>query len=774
MKTSLVLRFSVALIALVTPVFGDDATDMLSKSLDLVHQVENPTGNPPADAQRIDLLTQAIATAQQAPNHRLKGHRVLAIQAIRSAIAEIRNGDPNHQAAIYLHTADTELSTSISLAGTPEPPGQSDDASIKSPLVPSPSAAAPSTPSPTDGTSPQEVIARLIANASQKPLGPVENDVTEQTVGTASAALKSSPPAGGGSLRDSIVSDFIEFTLEGPLNSLYSDGSVALFYGTVKLTDDELANHGDVSDDVSFGDSGGYTSWLGSKTKDDAHVIATFCLVKQHGLWKVHAVYLSNDLLGGSDKDFIIRKLTALAKPVPDKSSSTDTNATNTTTSTSSAPLSEDPSWMAHATSNITPAEADIFNAARGGDLSKLKTLLTSDPTLAQSHVSCEMTPLLGAAAGGHADAAVALLDAKADVNAKNWINQTPLHYSAIGGFKDVADLLIAHGADVNARDKNGHTPLYEAMNQVPWRKDMAALLLAHGADPNISDNEGKTPLHEAAGWIRTDKVEFLLGYKVDVNAREKNGDTPLYVAISYGARDDIAQMLLAHGADPTIKGHDGLTPREVAMQKGDKDMASILSNPTATLGAPPAPVDGIAPPDLIARFMTDITNNPPGPVENDVTEEVVQMMGGMAQLTKTKVSPREAAVTGFGIFTLDGPVTEFYAQGLAAIYEGKATLTDSAAKNFQDDNDQSSATWTDKGKTVTDKGPFLGFGPGIADFTDAKIPADRKVVVSFCLVQQHGHWKVHCLYFSNAPLAGDHKDFVIKQLAAFSRKQGG
>jgi len=589
MKTSLIHRLLIALIgaALVfsPPGFGQDTTDMLGKALAVVRQVENPTGNPPTDAQRIDLLTQAIEMAQEAPNHRLKGHRVLAIQAIRGAIAEIRNGDPNHQAINYLHTADAELTASVSLANADE---------------------TGSTPS-------------------------------------------SQPPA-----------------------------------------------------------------------------------------------------------------------PTPNQAPPSSTASTN------GAPLPKDTSWMAHPTSNITPAEADIFNAARGGDLSKLKTLLTSDPTLAQSHVSCEMTPLLGAAAGGYADAAAALLDAKADVNAKNWIDQTPLHFSAMGGFKDLADLLIAHGADVNARDKNGDTPLYEAMNQVPWHKEMAVLLLAHGADPNISDNAGETPLHEAAGWIRADKVEFLLGYKVDVNAREKNGDTPLYVAISYGARDDIAQVLLAHGADPTIKGHDGLTPREVAMQKGDKDMASILSNPTATLGAPPAPTDGVAPPELIARFMTDLAKNPPGPLENDVTEEVVQMMEGMAQLTKTKVSPREAAVTGFGIFTLDGPVTEFYAQGLAAIYEGNATLTESAAKNFQDDYDQSSATWPDKGKTITDKGPFLMFGPGAADFTDAKVPADRKVVVSFCLVQQHGRWKVHCLYFSNGPLAGDRKDWIIQQLAAFSRKQGG
>jgi hypothetical protein len=97
------------------PVFGDD-TDMLKKALDLVHQVENPAGNPPTDAQRIDLLTQAIALAQEAPNHRLKGHRVLAIQAIRGALAEIRSGDPNHKVAAFLQTADAEMSTSVSLA----------------------------------------------------------------------------------------------------------------------------------------------------------------------------------------------------------------------------------------------------------------------------------------------------------------------------------------------------------------------------------------------------------------------------------------------------------------------------------------------------------------------------------------------------------------------------------------------------------------------------------------------------------------------------------
>jgi hypothetical protein len=156
-----------------------------------------------------------------------------------------------------------------------------------------------------------------------------------------------------------------------------------------------------------------------------------------------------------------------LARPSPNLPTPTPAG------STTGAPAPADASWMAHPSINIPAAQADIFNAARSGDLPKLKTLLESDPTLVSSQVSCEMTPLLGAAAGGHADTATALIGAKADVNAKNWFNQTPLHYAASGGFKDVAELLITHGADVNARDKDGHTALYEAMNQVPWRKDV-------------------------------------------------------------------------------------------------------------------------------------------------------------------------------------------------------------------------------------------------------------------------------------------------------------
>jgi hypothetical protein len=101
------------------PALGQETADLLSKALELVRQVEHSASAPLMDAQHIQMLQQALQMTREAPNHRLQGHRVLAQQAIRDAIAGIRSADPV-KAAAGLHTAEIELSTSVSLAGAAE------------------------------------------------------------------------------------------------------------------------------------------------------------------------------------------------------------------------------------------------------------------------------------------------------------------------------------------------------------------------------------------------------------------------------------------------------------------------------------------------------------------------------------------------------------------------------------------------------------------------------------------------------------------------------
>jgi uncharacterized repeat protein (TIGR03803 family) len=126
-----------------SPILAQDTPNLLSKALGLVRKIENPGTIPLTDAQRIEALTQAMQMARQAPNHRLQGHRVLAVQAMRSALASIQAGE-HDQVAGFLHTADVELSTSISLAGIAESPGQ----------TPGSASATPGAASPTTQTAP--------------------------------------------------------------------------------------------------------------------------------------------------------------------------------------------------------------------------------------------------------------------------------------------------------------------------------------------------------------------------------------------------------------------------------------------------------------------------------------------------------------------------------------------------------------------------------------------------------------------------------------------
>jgi hypothetical protein len=151
-----------------------------------------------------------------------------------------------------------------------------------------------------------------------------------------------------------------------------------------------------------------------------------------------------------------------------------------------------------------------IHDAARDGDLDKVKALLKENPRLVASRNSAGLTPLHLAASEGHADIVDLLLESGADVNANTTASanpslggvavgggvalklgarihgMTPLHYAAQWGYgpkgyKDVVELLLAHGATVNARDSYGKTPWHYAA--YAGHSEVAELLHQHGGD---------------------------------------------------------------------------------------------------------------------------------------------------------------------------------------------------------------------------------------------------------------------------------------------------
>ena len=79
--------------------------------------------------------------------------------------------------------------------------------------------------------------------------------------------------------------------------------------------------------------------------------------------------------------------------------------------------------------------------------------------------------------------------------------------------------------------------------------------------------------------------IKKTLAAGADVNARGHGGDTPLLCA-AFDGRVDIVRLLLAHGADPQMKGRDGKLAHELAetsavllFQPGSHEAARLLKD---------------------------------------------------------------------------------------------------------------------------------------------------------------------------------------------------
>lgn len=181
------------------------------------------------------------------------------------------------------------------------------------------------------------------------------------------------------------------------------------------------------------------------------------------------------------------------------------------------------------------------------------------------------------------------LLDAGADVNARTAgdasAGRTPLMLAARRGRLELVKLLLAAGAKVNAKDDDGLT----AMAHACWEK--------HGAYETVlrellaAGGKADTPALAWAAWSGTPgMVRMLAAAGADLNATTFWG-TPLVAAVD-SERADTAEVLLAFGADPTLKATKksrafaGVSPLELAREQKLKKVLPMLE--AAAAGKPP------------------------------------------------------------------------------------------------------------------------------------------------------------------------------------------
>jgi ankyrin repeat protein len=160
-------------------------------------------------------------------------------------------------------------------------------------------------------------------------------------------------------------------------------------------------------------------------------------------------------------------------------------------------------------------------------------------------------TALLLATYANAVEAARVLIEAGADVNAKDDIKDTPYLYAGAEGRTEILKLLLAAGADLRDTNRFGGTALIPAAEKGP--PENVRLLLAAGVDPNHVNGLGWTALLEAViltdgGPVYQEIVADLIKGGADVNLADADGVTPLAHARARGYAE-IGKLLEAAGA---------------------------------------------------------------------------------------------------------------------------------------------------------------------------------------------------------------------------------
>ena len=126
-----------------------------------------------------------------------------------------------------------------------------------------------------------------------------------------------------------------------------------------------------------------------------------------------------------------------------------------------------------------------------------------------------------------------------AECHLQLYAGDTALHVAAASYAPPIIDRLLEAGADVRARNRRGAEPLHAATVGGPgstnWAPDrqagVIAQLVAAGADPNAPAVGGVTPLHRAVRNRCSAAVRALLDVGADPDRPNNAGSTPLMLA---------------------------------------------------------------------------------------------------------------------------------------------------------------------------------------------------------------------------------------------------
>jgi uncharacterized protein len=228
-----------------------------------------------------------------------------------------------------------------------------------------------------------------------------------------------------------------------------------------------------------------------------------------------------------------------------------------------------------------------ILTAAKEGDHARVLTLLETDPALATASSMSGSQPIHAAHFGGHKHIVDLLLSRGVALDF--------FVASELGILDQMRSALDSNPALARAFSPAGSTALHRSCY---WGQvAVASLLLERGADPNAVTHDGFLQIAPLGCAVATpdvpnpsdledvvlDLVKLLISQGADVNARRRDGLTALHSA-AYRGHLRVIEMLLKHGADPAIRGHEGAdahagqTAADVAKAQGKPEAAALLT----------------------------------------------------------------------------------------------------------------------------------------------------------------------------------------------------
>lgn len=186
---------------------------------------------------------------------------------------------------------------------------------------------------------------------------------------------------------------------------------------------------------------------------------------------------------------------------------------------------------------------------------------------------------LLRAARAGDAEALAVALRAGADIETRDERDRTALLLAATYDRVVAAHVLVAMGADPDALDDRHDTPWL--VTGVTGSVAMLEALLPANPDLSIRNRYGGLSPIPASERGHVDYVRRVVRTDVDLDHVNDLGWTAMLEAVILGdggrAHQQIVEILLDAGADPTIADRDGVAPLQHAERRGYDEIARLL-----------------------------------------------------------------------------------------------------------------------------------------------------------------------------------------------------